>query len=180
MVDYFSILEQPLRYALDKQALRTQFLRLQATYHPDRHMHEPKEQQNQWRQKSLLLNEAYRTLSDPYERATYFIKQHSTLGHAATIHQVDSAFLLWVLEQQETIESYTAESNRAALLTCAQEYQQRLSAYETNIENLFNAYDSATLHTAEITSQLVRIVNERRYLRNLLQEIHTQLAQLPA
>lgn len=90
--------------------LRREFLQLQGTIHPDKYPSGAAKQNAQ--ALSARINEAYRTLSDPLQRAQYLLREwHGidvTAEDASTKHALDPATLMEVMEVQETIEEVGA------------------------------------------------------------------------
>ena len=74
MVDYFRLLGVPRRFGLDEQELRRKYLALNRHAHPDFHTEDSPEVKDLALKISSALNNAYRTLSDPVERAEYLME----------------------------------------------------------------------------------------------------------
>ncbi|GIJ90731.1 hypothetical protein Asppvi_009693 [Aspergillus pseudoviridinutans] len=90
--------------------LRREFLRLQNVIHPDKYPPGPAKQRAE--ALSARINEAYRTLADPLQRAQYLLREiHGidvTAEDGATQHALDPETLMEVMEVQETIEDVGA------------------------------------------------------------------------
>jgi molecular chaperone HscB len=90
--------------------LRREFLRLQNVIHPDKYPPGPAKQRAE--ALSARVNEAYRTLADPLQRAQYLLREiHGidvTAEDGATQHALDPETLMEVMEVQETIEDVGA------------------------------------------------------------------------
>ncbi|RHZ61164.1 J-type chaperone JAC1 [Aspergillus thermomutatus] len=91
-------------------ALKREFLRLQNVIHPDKFPPGPAKQRAE--ALSARINEAYRTLADPLQRAQYLLREmHGidvTAEDGATKHALDPETLMEVMEVQETIEEVGA------------------------------------------------------------------------
>ncbi|KAJ5291096.1 Heat shock cognate protein B C-terminal oligomerization [Penicillium angulare] len=90
--------------------LRREFLQLQGLVHPDKY---PAGEIKQHAEAlSARINEAYRTLLDPLQRAQYLLREwHGidvTAEDASTKHALDAETLMEVMEVQETIEEVGA------------------------------------------------------------------------
>ncbi|KAJ5157599.1 uncharacterized protein N7482_008699 [Penicillium canariense] len=96
--------------------LRREFLQLQGIVHPDKFPSGAAKQQAE--ALSARINEAYRTLSDPLQRAQYLLREwHGidvTAEDASTKHALDAATLMEVMEVQETIEAVGASAGAEA------------------------------------------------------------------
>jgi molecular chaperone HscB len=96
--------------------LRREFLQLQGIVHPDKYPSGAAKQQAE--ALSARINEAYRTLSDPLQRAQYLLREmHGidvTAEDASTKHALDANTLMEVMEVQETIEEVGASPEAEA------------------------------------------------------------------
>ncbi|KAF3391590.1 J-type co-chaperone JAC1 [Penicillium rolfsii] len=96
--------------------LRREFLQLQGLVHPDKYPSGSAKQQAE--ALSARINEAYRTLSDPLQRAQYLLREmHGidvTAEDASTKHALDANTLMEVMEVQETIEEVGASPEAEA------------------------------------------------------------------
>jgi molecular chaperone HscB len=91
--------------------LRNEFLKLQATAHPDRH---PPERKAAAEALSARINEAYKTLQSPLSRAQYLLSlrgNDTTMDDAAKLgaDADDQMLLMEVLELREQIEEAETE-----------------------------------------------------------------------
>ncbi|KAJ5408213.1 hypothetical protein N7509_002096 [Penicillium cosmopolitanum] len=96
--------------------LRREFLQLQGLIHPDKY---PSGEAKQHAEAlSARINEAYRTLADPLQRAQYLLREwHGidvTAEDASTKHALDAQTLMEVMEVQETIEEVGASPEAEA------------------------------------------------------------------
>lgn len=93
-------------FSVDLKQLRNEFLRLQASAHPDRH---PPERKAAAEALSARINEAYKTLQSPLSRAQYLLSlrgNDSSTDDAAKLgdEASDQVLLMEVLELREQIE----------------------------------------------------------------------------
>ncbi|GKZ22503.1 hypothetical protein AbraCBS73388_008657 [Aspergillus brasiliensis] len=103
-------------FAIPTADLRREFLRWQSLIHPDKYPQGPQKQQAE--ALSARINEAYRTLLDPLQRAQYLLREmHGidvTAEDGASKHALDAETLMEVMEVQETIEEVTDAGEDAA------------------------------------------------------------------
>ena len=71
-MNYFKLLGLEQKYSIDQLLLHRQYLDKQSLYHPDRSTNVS--EKRSYLEKSMLLNEAYKTLKDDYLRAEYLLK----------------------------------------------------------------------------------------------------------
>ena len=100
-------------FEIPLRALRAEFLTLQNQAHPDKYATGVPKQRAE--ALSALLNEAYRTLSDPLHRAQYLLRLQHDIdvtaedSAAADKQALDPETLMAVMEVQERIEEVAAE-----------------------------------------------------------------------
>ncbi|KAI9766203.1 MAG: hypothetical protein M1835_007230 [Candelina submexicana] len=88
----------------DLRTLRSEYLRLQAVAHPDRH-HTPNSTSNTTQDSiSANINTAYKTLQSPLLRAQYLLLQHGIDVQEEGVMEGDKELLMEVLEAREEIE----------------------------------------------------------------------------
>lgn len=74
MTDYFALLQQPREPWLDAEGLKSQFLSLSSTLHPDRFHAAPEAEKKAAEERYALLSSAYQVLRDPKERLRHFLE----------------------------------------------------------------------------------------------------------
>lgn len=128
--------------------LRREFLQLQNIVHPDKYPAGTAKQHAEGL--SARINEAYRTLADPLQRAQYLLREwHGidvTAEDGATKHALDPETLLEVMEVQETIEEVGA----------APEAETQINALKTEndaridecVESLAESFDRGDVEAA--------------------------------
>lgn len=90
-------------------ALKREFLQLQARAHPDRH---PQEDKNKAQALSARINEAYKTLQNPLLRAQYLLSLRGIeVAEDETAKVEDPDLLMEVLETREEIEEAESEED---------------------------------------------------------------------
>jgi molecular chaperone HscB len=68
MTDYFALLNEPRRPALDVEALKERFLKLSSAVHPDRFHHAAEAERQAATERYAELNAAFQCLSEPKDR----------------------------------------------------------------------------------------------------------------
>lgn len=146
-------------FAIDVRALRNEFLRKQATAHPDHH---PREHKARAEALSARINDAYKTLSDPLLRAQYILSMRGIdLAGDETAKVEDQELLLEVLEARETIEEAKTESN---LVLLGEDTERRINESVNVLEQAFKSDD---IETARIEAVKLRYwMNIKESIRN--------------
>jgi molecular chaperone HscB len=164
-MDHFARLGFPRRHGLDRDALEDAYLKLAQKVHPDRFVGRPSGEQRSAMESSAALNEGYRILRDPVQRAEYLCKlagiDVDSSDPKAGAPQMGQEFLMEMIERREAVASAQA-AGPATLDELRAEVEEELDgAFDEAIEAL-NADRS---HNAATT--LVK----RRYLQRLIDEI---------
>jgi molecular chaperone HscB len=133
--NHFELLGLPARYALDAAALDEAYRALQRQVHPDRHAASDDASRRLALQAAARVNEAYRTLSDPVERARYLLGLHGVDALDETDTALDVDFLERQLERRER----AAGADEAALETLIDEVRAERAAAQAALGDLLDA-----------------------------------------
>src|SRR5205823_7371540 len=106
-VDYFSCLGLSRRLNIDIPQLEQKFYELSRAFHPDFYQNKTETERQISLGNSALLNTAYRTLKDPFQRAEYLLRLEA--GAAKDIRTSPPADLFEeILALQEDLEEFRA------------------------------------------------------------------------
>lgn len=148
-------------FIIPLSALKREFLQLQSQHHPDKYT-TSRTSHSKSLALSALLNNAYKTLSDPLLRARYLLAHTYNVDITSednSTHRgvTDQATLMEVMEAQEAIEEAQNQEQIDALKI---ENRSRIQDAEHNLGRAFEAED---VHTAK--TECVRL----NYWRTLQQ-----------
>ncbi|XPS70825.1 molecular chaperone [Ascochyta lentis] len=119
-------------FDIDLNALKREFLQLQAKAHPDLH---PQEDKKRAEATSARINEAYKTLQSPLHRAQYLLSQRGIeTAEDETAKVDDPELLMEVLEARERIEEAEQEED---LVEMKDENEVRIQASIKALEQAF-------------------------------------------
>jgi molecular chaperone HscB len=168
--NYFELFGLPARYRVDLDALDAAYRRLQTEVHPDRFARGSDVEKRLALQSSARVNEAYRALKDPVERAQYLLRMNGVDAIGETDTQLPVEFLERQLERreqaQEALEggdSRTLSWLREAVRTEAREIEDQLGV------SLDNGGDYASARP---------VVRELTFLTKLADDIGVMAASL--
>jgi curved DNA-binding protein CbpA len=74
MIDYFAVLQEPRRAWVDPEALKTKFLSLSATVHPDRVHNQAEPERQAAQERYTQFNAAYQCLRDTKSRLHHLLE----------------------------------------------------------------------------------------------------------
>ena len=176
VTDYFSLLGVPRQLQLSLPDLEARFYGLSRNLHPDRFARKSPEEQQQALETSSQLNDAYRTLKDPLKRAEYVLKLEGFDIGEQRSNNVPPELLEEVFELNMALEEMRGgdESARPQLEAARKNFAGMLSDVDHQLERLFQEYDSSG--DREELSQLRGLLNRRRYIKNLVNEVEKELS----
>lgn len=155
-MNHFQLLELEQSYDLTPAILKKQYLSMLAKFHPDR---APAGKNAEYVAKSMLINEAYKTLLDPYERAKYMLEQQGYSINEGTTNSSDKLNLVEIMEEYDWVEEC---ANPAELQKFEQEKKQQQQGLIGEISTAF-----ANNNFAQALDYSLRL----KYLSNLIKYI---------
>lgn len=163
MGNHFELFELRPAFAIDAARLDEAYRRAQAAVHPDRFAAASDAERRASMQWTTRLNEAYRALKDPVQRAKHLLELHGVDVAFETNTQMPPQFLMQQLETRERLEAATAGKDAAALDVLADELAGQRRALE---EALGEAIDERSDYAG--AADLVR---KLMFLRRIGEEI---------
>jgi molecular chaperone HscB len=162
--DLFEVLGLPRSYRVDVQALEERHRELTRLLHPDRHAAAGAGARRLALEKTIAVNDAYRTLKDPLRRAVYLLEGHGVDLSESGAHRqaLPPAVLAEVLELREELEEARAARDAARIAALAARVRRDRAAA---LEELGRAFDAGDVAAA--TRQVSRI----RYTDRFLDEV---------
>jgi molecular chaperone HscB len=104
MHNHFDLFGLPPVFAVDADALERSYREIQSRVHPDRFAHAGDAERRASLQWTTRVNEAYRTLRDPVERAKHLLELHGVDVAFETNTEMPPEFLMQQMELRETLE----------------------------------------------------------------------------
>ena len=186
MASYFEILGVGVN--TDDAELTRRFRELSRLYHPDRWATADVKTQTTALDSSALVNDAYRTLRDPFARAEYLLRRERSIGPddtKGTSAKPPQELFAQVLELQEALMEYqearldddetTMDRVRPALLEAKEEFQAAYDKLRDGLSPLFARWD-ANDNRETVLDGIAQVVGTRGYLRRVLTNLSGTLA----
>jgi molecular chaperone HscB len=173
--DYYALLGLERTLSLSTDDLQRRFYELSRQLHPDRFMRKSERERHYSLDASSILNDAYRALRDPVKRAQYVLSQEGFDIGEQRSKDVPPELLEEVFELNMALEEMRGgdHSARPQLEQAEKNFTNMLSEADQNLEALFSQYDEA--RSRETLNQIRGILNRRKYIQNLLDEVHKEL-----
>lgn len=172
---YYDLFDLPERLELDREDLDARYHALARAHHPDRFAARGPEAQAEAAERMELVNRAYRTLKDPFERTRYVLAAH---GADLSRAQVPAALAEEYFELRETLEELREGGVCDAALVRLTDLRTDLKGlaeeWERRLGELAREHDAAS-ERAPMRERLARLVGDLSYLRAMRRDLDTQL-----
>lgn len=175
-MDYFSFFGLERKLTLDASQLQKRFYELSREHHPDRFAQKPAEERLKAEEASAILNDGYRVLRDPLQRAEYVLQQEGFDVGEQRSKDVPPELLEEVFELNMALEElrHGDEDARASLAEAHQKFIGMRAAADEELNALGQRYDQS--QDRAVLQQIRGVLNRRRYIRNLVSEVEKELA----
>ncbi|XP_027811863.2 iron-sulfur cluster co-chaperone protein HscB isoform X2 [Marmota flaviventris] len=108
--DYFSLMDCNRSFRVNTTKLQHRFQQLQRLVHPDFFSQKSQTEKDFSEKHSTLVNDAYKTLLAPLSRGLYLLKLHGIEIPKGTDYEMDSQFLMEVMEINEKLAEAQSEA----------------------------------------------------------------------
>ena len=175
MTDYYELLGISKSLNLSLDVLQQRYYALSRELHPDRFMRRPEAERERALEMSSALNDAYRTLKDPIQRAQYVLSQEGFDIGEQRSKDVPPELLEEVFELNMALEEMRGgdESARPQLEQAEKNFTNMLAEVDQQVQALFAQYDAN--QSRDTLAQLRTTLNRRKYIQNLVSEVRSSL-----
>jgi molecular chaperone HscB len=138
--NHFELFDLPVRYRVDPAMLDAAYRALQTEVHPDKFAAASDGEKRVALQASARVNEAYRALKDPVQRAQYLLSLNGVNAVGETDTQLPLEFLERQLERREEASDALANEDQQALASLRESVRAEAKELE---ESLVRELDAA-------------------------------------
>src|SRR5579863_7668112 len=173
--NYYDFFGLEHRLDLDLKDLEKRFYSLSRQYHPDLYSLKSRDEQQYALDATAILNDAYRTLRDPLARAENLLKENGfEIGEQGS-KNVPPELLEEVFELNMAIEELRGgdDSARPALEAARAKFVGMRDQIDAELKTKFAEYDRK--RDRNVLAGIRGILNRRRYIRNLVNEVEKEL-----
>ena len=161
--NYFDLFGLPEQFECSQDELAARYRDLQSRFHPDRFSHAGAVERRVAAQKAALVNEAFRALKDPQQRAQYLLSLKGIGINGETDTTADSDFLMRQMALREALdEAGSTEEPQAALRELTHQIEGESAALE---DRFGSSYRSGDLAQARETA------HKMQFFKRLLEEV---------
>ncbi len=146
--NYFELFNLPLVFLIDQDKLEDTYLKLQASFHPDKYASADVLQRSIAAKQSSLINIAYKELLNPTKRATHLLRIISGRGADAFDGEntiADTEFLMEQMKWREAIEG--GDGDAASLSELLKEIQQTQEQIYKDFEDIYTQFSQSSGNT---------------------------------
>jgi molecular chaperone HscB len=167
--DPFELLGIDARFDLDPSQLEKRHRDLSRALHPDRYVGSPAAERRQALNKAIEVNEAWRVLRDPIQRAEALCARLEMPIDSSSYPPARPEFLMEMMELREALAEAKAAGDLSAVEKLRGSVEEKEATCLSDLEAAF-----AKLETAKLTGLppegLVTRLSELRYFRRFLEE----------
>ncbi|XP_051750969.1 iron-sulfur cluster co-chaperone protein HscB [Ctenopharyngodon idella] len=163
--NYFDILNCEQTFSLDTQKLQKRYLELQRSLHPDNFGQKSLKEQEYSEEQSALVNKAYRTLQKPLSRAVYMLELQGVLLKEGADATADPAFLLEVMEINESLAETRSQDEVNAIGRSVREKLKDLT------ERMNSSLNKGDLLTAK------GLLAQMKYFTNIEEKVKDRITE---
>jgi molecular chaperone HscB len=139
MHNHFDLFGLAPAYALEIDALERSYREIQSRVHPDRFAHAGDAERRASLQWTTRVNEAYRTLKDPVQRARHLLELHGVDVAFETNTAMPPDFLMQQMELREALESAVGKKDPSSLDALRHDLRKARQALEKTIAEAIDA-----------------------------------------
>jgi len=174
--DYYELLGLPRSLHLSLDDLQRRYYDLSRQLHPDRFMRKPEAERQRALEMSSALNDAYRTLKEPIKRAHYLLNLEGFDMGEQRSKDVPPELLEEVFELNMALEEMRAgdDSARSQLTDAEGNFARLLADVDRELDSLFGQYDQSP--SRDTLAHIRGALNRHKYIQNLVDEVHRELA----
>ena len=136
MHNHFELFGLPARFEVDGEPLERSYREIQSRVHPDRFANAGDAERRASLQWTTRVNEAYRTLKDPVQRAKHLLELHGVDVAFETNTAMPSDFLVQQMELREALE---AAKDAATLDSLREQLRNSRRALEREVAQAIDA-----------------------------------------
>lgn len=168
--NHFDLLGLPVRFGVDADALERAYRQLQSEVHPDRYAGGDQAQQRLAMEASSRVNEAYRALKNPVDRARYLLMLRGIDVDAEARSALDVEFLERQLERREIAADAMTDEDVPTLEALLVEVREERKAIEVELGSLLDRYGAADVASKRL--------HEMTFLDKLAADVDAMLGEL--
>lgn len=143
MSSYFQLFRLPEQFSLDNDTLEQRYRSLATQFHPDKFAAASAFEQKQAVMMSATINQAYRVLRHPIDRAAYLLQQKNIQPDDPHNTHVASEFLMQQMTWRETLAEAIFTHDITTLTRLQNELNHAQQQLYQQLQTAFDMHDDA-------------------------------------
>lgn len=139
-MNYFELYGLPLKFHVDEKEVKRKYYELSKRFHPDFHINDTPEKQQEILERSTQNNKALKTLSDPLKRIEYILQLNNLMAEGDK-YQLPQDFLVDMMDVNETLMEQEFEPDAAVMETISKQVDDIEKALFDKLKVLTTAFD---------------------------------------
>lgn len=160
--NYYDFFEIPHQLSIDLKDLERRFYALSRKWHPDRFARAAAQEREEAIDASAVLNDGYRVLRDPIQRAAYLLKENGFDIGEQQSKDVPPELLEEVFELNMAME----ESDEAAIREARAKFEVMQQSIDEELTESYRDYDAQP--DRDGLAKVRGLLNRRKYITNLV------------
>ena len=139
MHNHFDLFGLPAVFAVEAEALERSYREIQSRVHPDRFAHAGDAERRASLQWTTRVNEAYRALKDPVQRAKHLLELHGVDVAFETNTAMPADFLMQQMELRESVEEAVGKKDPSSLDALRKDLNKARQSLQQQIADAIDA-----------------------------------------
>lgn len=168
--NFFELFDVPVSYDVDLNKIQQHYRELQKAVHPDKFANASAQEKRISMQQTSWINEAFSTLKNPVERASYLLKLKGVDINLENETTMDAAFLMEQMEMREALSGVrTRQDPLTELDRMAKDIRNKT---KTMTEEFSRAYEANALDDGK------ELIRKMQFMQKIKQEIEVLSASI--
>ncbi len=171
-MNYFELYEIPISFNPNQEVIKQKFYALSKRYHPDFHVNESEDKQEQVLELSTLNNKAFQVLKDDQKRLHYVLelKGHLVEGENYSLPQ---SFLMEMMEVNEAIMELEFNPDDAKFEELTNQISDIENSLSGDLKALTSSFDASSGMDQEDSLKAIKdIFYRNKYLRRIKENLN--------
>ena len=180
MGDYFDLFEFERRFAIDRDELRKRYYQLSRRFHPDFYAEKSDGERKIAGDNSAILNDAFKTLSDPIRRAEYILSIRK--GNIPSEPSPPQDLFEEILEIGELLVDSKGDGPHEEIITEEREKLQKakkrfMEKYTDLLNSLESLFEKLLIDGDDANSEIISRLNNLKYIEKTVSRIDNCLGR---
>ena len=176
-MDYFELYGLPLTFNPDQKVVKQKFYELSKKFHPDFHINESEEKQEEVLLLSTMNNKAYQVLNDAQKRLPYILELKGEMIEGES-YALPQDFLMEMMDVNEALMDLQFEPDAEKLESIKKEVENIESGMRQELDGLTRVFDEVGADQRPLLVSIKDLHYRMKYLHRINDSILKLESQL--